>query len=89
MSSTDAPTLVVEPLIEVISQSVNEPSTSPSPPLDSENLMDGSDHPPGTFGRVVKTSEFWAPLASHVVCCVEHVRERCSYSQGTFGLLLG
>ena len=50
MSSTDAPTLVGEPLIQVLSESVNEPSTtpevftppSPSPCLDSENLMDGS-----------------------------------------------
>ena len=54
MSSTDAPTLVGEPLIQVLSESVNEPSTtpevftppSPSPRLDSENLMDGSVCPP-------------------------------------------
>ena len=62
MSSTDAPTLVVEPLIEVISESVNEPSTSPdlftalspSPPLDSENLMDGSDHPPELLDALLR-----------------------------------
>ena len=55
MSSTDAPMLVGEqPLIQVISESANEPSAtpelftppSPSPPLDSENLMDGSTRPP-------------------------------------------
>lgn len=36
MSSTDAPTLMGEPLIEVISESVNEPSMSPdlfTPPV--------------------------------------------------------
>ena len=62
MSRTDAPTLVGEPLIEVISESVNEPSTSPdlftapspSPPLDSENLMDGSDRPPELLDALLR-----------------------------------
>jgi len=55
MSSTDALTLVGEPLIQVIGETEHEPGTSPelftppspSPPLDSEHLMDGSgDRPP-------------------------------------------
>ena len=62
MSSTDAPTLVGEPLIEVISESVNELSTSPdlftapspSPPLDSENLTDGSDRPPELLDALLR-----------------------------------
>ena len=52
---SDAPALVGEPLIKVIGESANGPSASqalftppsPSPPLESKNLMDGSgDHPP-------------------------------------------
>ena len=58
MSISDASTLVGESLITVISEHVNEPSEpsgtpalftppEPSPPLASENLMDGSgDRPP-------------------------------------------
>ena len=54
MSNSDAPMLVGEPFIQVISETVNEPSTwpdlftplSPSPPLDSDNLMDGSGDRP-------------------------------------------
>ena len=57
MSLSDASTIVGEPLIQVISEHVNEPSErsgtpvlftppEPSPPLPSENLMDGSERPP-------------------------------------------
>ena len=55
MSTSDAPTLVGEPLIQVISERANGPSASPAlftprhraPPLESKNLMDGSgDCPP-------------------------------------------
>lgn len=57
MSLSDASTIVGEPLIQVISEHVNESSEpsempalftppEPSPPLASENLMDGSgEHP--------------------------------------------
>ena len=49
-----APNHVGEPLIQVISENQNDPGTSPalispptpSPPLESENLMDGSERPP-------------------------------------------
>ena len=55
MSNAVAPNLVGEPLIQVIGESVTQPSTtpelfippSPTPPLDSEHLADGSgDRPP-------------------------------------------
>ena len=57
MSLSDASTIVGEPLIQVISEHVNEPSESsgtpvlftspePSPSLPSENLMDRSERPP-------------------------------------------
>ena len=57
MSHSDASTLVGEPLIQVISEHVNgssEPSETPalfmppepSPPLASENLMDGTGERP-------------------------------------------
>lgn len=54
MTSTDAPTLVGEPLIQVISETMNEESASPelftppdpSPSLPSANLMDGNEDPP-------------------------------------------
>ena len=64
MSNSDAPMLVGEPLIQVISETVNKPSTwpdlftpppSPSPPLDSDNLMDGSgDRPPELQGALLR-----------------------------------
>ena len=55
MSNAVASNLVGEPLIQVIGESVTEPSTtpelftppSPTPRLDSEHLIDGSeDRPP-------------------------------------------
>ena len=54
MTSTDASTHVGEPLIQVLSETVNEENASPelftppepSPPLPSESLMDGNDDPP-------------------------------------------
>ena len=57
MSLSGASTHVGESLIQVISETVNEPSEDsgtpavftppePSPPLPSENLMDGSERPP-------------------------------------------
>ena len=53
MTSTDAPTHVGEPLIQVISETVLEENMTPelftppepTPTLDSANLMDGTDPP--------------------------------------------
>ena len=72
MASSDAPTLVGKTLIQVISESVNEPrhrhlfyprSPSPSPPpLDSENLMDGSGDRPRNYPMLYCTSKILATI---------------------------
>ena len=54
MNSTDAPTHVGEPLIQVLSETMNAEETSPdlftppepTPTMDSANLVDGSEPPP-------------------------------------------
>ena len=97
MSTTDASAHVGEPLIQVLSETVNEESMtpemfnppSPSPPLESANLMDGSDPPPGAVECLVTVTEFWTPHASRFMYRVKRAWKYSSYSQGALDLFLG
>ena len=85
MSNTDASTHVGEPLIQVLSETLNEESMTPElftppepslppPPLESANLMDGTDFPPppGAAGCLVTSTEFWTPHVSRFLYRVDY-----------------